>query len=64
MLFRSKKQLSSRVSAKGNHVLSHALVEYARGEYFSFLLSGGRGVCKVLKEISRAKQLQYHTEEF
>ena len=29
---------------------------------------GGGGeegvVCKVLKEISRAKQLQYHTEEF
>ena len=51
--FTKKKQLSSRVSAKGNHVLSHALVEYARGEYFSFLLSGvcvvggaaGMGVC-------------------
>ena len=70
---KKKKQLSSRVSGKGNHVLSHALVEHAREEYFSFLLSGvcvvgggggDGGVCKVLKEISRAKQLQYHTEEF
>ena len=25
---------------------------------------GEGGVCRVLKEISRAKQLQYHTEEF
>ena len=33
---------------------------------FSGVCLGGveGGVCKVLKEISRAKQLQYHTEEF
>ena len=58
-----KKQLSSHVSAKGNHVLSHALVEYARGPFCDVCV-GGEGVCKVLKVLNRRRlvmQSSYNT---
>ena len=54
---KKKKQLSSRVSGKGNHVLSHAWLSMQEENISIFSFHGvcvGRegGVCKVLKVLN------------